>query len=594
MTETKTYNFSNASNYTYGSEIDFTNKKLKLQEVDLSFTEDFADDIGFTYDNTKAEFVGDLVQQKDQRPVNATFGITYTTNINGNWGNGVLTGIASGGASVSGGKLNLKGGTQKYVTYDAIGNAPNTQIGCIKFKYTPNYSGSPIGNRYLFDWYSNPANDNNSLQIYHASNGNMQVRICDNLGNYIYSSFLAAWVPVTGIEYEFEFNFDFTTGSTRLFINGIQIGSTIINTGTRTAPLYLRIGAAHNGSNSDGEFNDIEIFSTVQHISNYTSGYAVSENIYIETSIILPEMEHIGDGSILAFNAFSTTEVASPRYTLQIGRSGNYLYWNGSAWVTSDGTYSQANDKITFNTNCISIDVNGEKYGQFKIIFPTSNTLSSVSELTANMRVNNGYLTTNPTILCLEKIRTNQLLTFTENITKTGLDQVKYILMKDTIPYYWSAGWIVSSGVYAQSNTAADILANCASFTSDGIDIYIKIFLHSNDGTTTPILTSLIATYEFYPETPTINVSSVYGILRNLNTTLSNKTIEVYPSWTSDTDIIITSDKITTTTSSDGYWEINMAYENSMPTYLYWNIDGKQFRTNCLAGNKKFSDLTNI
>jgi hypothetical protein len=96
------------------------------------------------------EFVGGKAQQKDQRPADATFGANYNSNINGNWGDGVLIGTPVGGASVLGGKLDLAHNDVRYVDYDADLNADSQQTGCIRFKVTPNYTGGPPSIYYFF------------------------------------------------------------------------------------------------------------------------------------------------------------------------------------------------------------------------------------------------------------------------------------------------------------------------------------------------------------------------------------------------------------------------------------------------------------
>jgi hypothetical protein len=573
MSVTQTYDFASGTDFIYDNdEIEFSGSFAKLKLLDnpgQDFTEDFADDTGFTYDNTKAEFTGGLVQQKDQRPANATFGTTYTTDINGNWGNGILTGTASGGASVSGGKLNLKGATLKYVTYDAIGNAPNTQIGCIKLKYTPNYSGSPAGNRYLFDWYSNPANDNNSLQIFHASDGTIKARLCNSIGNYIYSSFLAAWIPVSGTEYEFEFNFDFTAGATRLFINGVQIGSTITATGTRTSSLYLRIGAAHDSSNSDGEFNDIKVFSIVQHTANYTPGYTVAENIYLETSVICPEMEYTGAGTLVSFDNLITTETLTPKYTLQIARSENYLYWSGSAWVTSDGTYSQSTSKTDFNLHKASLPVIGQKYGQFKIHFESGSNLSSISELTASL-TSQIYPTTNASIIPVTGINADDLESVISTFTATGFDTVKFVLNIDGIDkYYTGSAWAESSG-FAQSNIIGQYTEGVLDLLgiSLGAIVKPKVFLHSEDGLTTPTITRITEVYNFYaPSLDVINKCTVWGYIYKEDGTPSATAVTV--KLTDDivkykTGTIIRNTGVTVTPNIEGYWEVDLIENENM------------------------------
>ena len=575
MSITTKYDFNNSSNFTFdSSKIEFAGAlaRLKLQNLSADFTQDFASSAGFTFDAAKTEFVGGVCRQKDQRPSDATFGITYTADINGNWGNGVLTGTGVS-ATVSGGKLNLKGGTQKYVTYDAVGNAPNTQVGCIKLKYTPNYSGTPATNRYLFDLYTNPANDVNSLQIYHnAGTGNLYARLCDNAGNYIYNGTLGVWNPTAGTEYEFSFNFDFTTGATRLFIAGTQFGTTIIQTGTRTTPSYLRIGAAHDLSNSDGEFNDVLVFSTVQHTSNYTQGYIVPETIYGLDVVTVPEMEYTGAGTLQELTSITTTESNSPRYTLQVGRSGNYLYWNGSAWVTSNNTYAQANTKADFIAHCASINILGNIYGQFRIYFIDSNSSQqNIDTLTASV-VGQQYDLTNPTIKTLASLDMDALISFVSTFSNAGSDAVKFVLEVDGVNKYWSStAWVTSTG-YAQSNTAAEINTNCDDLDIDlGATIRIVTYLHSATGVTTPTITDVTAVYNFFAQpVDTLNTCAVWGYIYDDNgsplsgISVSAQLIKVgkYKTITQ-----IGNKAVTTTSDVNGYWELDIVEcENIVPT----------------------------
>jgi hypothetical protein len=577
MSITTRYDFINPANFTFDpTKIDFTGilAKLKLQNLTEDFTQDFASSVGFTFASTKTEFVGGLCRQKDQRPSDATFGAAYTLDINGSWGNGVLTGTGSS-ATVSGGKLNLKGGTAKYVTYDAAGNSPNTQVGCIKLKYTPNYSGTPSANRYLFDLYSNPANDNNSLQVYHGATGNIHARLCNSTGAYIFSSFLAAWVPVAGIEYEFEFDFDFTSGATRLFIDGIQIGSTITNTGIRTAPSYLRIGAAHDISNSDGEFNDVEVFTTVQHTANYTSGYSISETIYGSDVVTVPEMGYIGAGTLQQLTSITTTESNAPRYTLQIGRSGNYLYWDGSAWVTSNNTYAQANTKADFVAHCTTINITGNVYGQFRIYFTDSNSLQqSIDVLTASV-VGQQYELGNPTIRPNGSIEMDSFISFLLTYSAIGSDAVKLTLEIDGIEKYWSGtAWVTSIG-FAQSNTPAEIVANCLSLDIHfGVLLKPIVYLHSSSGITSPTITSMELGYSFFAHpVDAIHICTVWGYIYNesgvplIDISIHAQLLEItkYKTVTA-----IGNKEVVTTTNIDGYWEMDLVEcDNMLPKSKY-------------------------
>jgi hypothetical protein len=606
MSFTKEYDFLTPTDYSYDTnaiEIIDGVGKLKLQIGAAPFTQNFISDTEFTYDNTKAEFAASICRQKDQRPVSASFGAKFNSIINTNWSDGVGTGTAYGGAAIAGGVLDLTGGVQKYVTFAAAGNAPWQQTLTVKFKYIPNYSGIPAQDQYPFAIGGTTTDDSNSAAFFHSAGGNLTLRVCNSLGNYIIPNYsLGAWSPVAGTEYEFEFDMDLTTGATRLFLNGTQYGTTATQTGARTSSInYLRVGnlTAAGSRIPNFKIKDFIVYSTVQHTANYTPGYTVPEYIYIETSVTCPELEHTGDGSIRSFNSFVTTESNAPRYTLQIGRSGNYLYWNGSSWVTSDGSYAQSNSQLDFNAHCASMPVIGEKYGQFKVIFQAGNSQSSITSLTANMTVNIGYLTTNPIIQPIDYFRSDALENFLITAIIIGDDLIKYALKKGTVCYYWAGtAWAVSTS-YAQSNTAAEILTHLNGFLSASSLCNVKIYLHSDDGTTTPQIDNVRFDYSYGGETPdSITTCIVWGWAKNtqglpvqINVFARlNKDYAKYKSYT-----MAARNAITITSDSSGYWEIELIETVNMETgtkYIFNFDDTREYaRSVPVETTKNFYDL---
>jgi len=315
-------------------------------------------------------------------------------------------------------------------------------------------------------------------------------------------------------------NFDFTTGATRIFIDGTQQGGTLANTYTRDATSqFLGVGADHAGSVSNGYFEDVLIFSTVQHTSNYVPDWSnIYETPYIGDVITLPEMEYTGVGTLISFDNFLTTEANSPRYTLQIGRSGNYLYWDGGAWATSNNTFAQANDKATFLANIATLPVNGEIYGQFRIYTDDGNSQMSIDELTATLTAQI-YSTTNPTIYPASGMSMDALISFTETITAAGGDAVHYTLQYGGVQYWWDGGaWAVSTGTYGvDTNTGAEINTNAATFLLSGSPqtVIPIIYLHSNDGSSTPQIDIISFNYDYYAPSPAApNQCAVYGYLK--------------------------------------------------------------------------------
>lgn len=567
--------------------------KLKLQDVSgQDFTEDFVDDTGFTYDSDLVEFSGGQIQQKDLQPSDSQSWITYESTINLNYGAGTLTGTATGGASISGNKLDLAQSDVRYVTYNATNNITAIQTGTVKLKYTPNYSGSPGGDRSIM-YYAGTSN-NNLLFIRHRGSGQIQILIYDSTGSSIITTDLGAWSPSSGTTYEIELNYDITIGATRLFIDGTQLGSTQIDTGIRDSDItQLRVGSNVAGTDSSNFYiEDLIFFDTVQHTTNYTPGYTLYENKYVASDVILPEMEFTGDGTLVSFDTFTTTENNSPRYTLQIGRSGNYLYWDGAAWSISDGTYAQATNATTFNINCGDLSVNGEVYGQFKVHFDNSNTIQmSVDELTASLTAqlyptSNLSTTTNP-ILSTQGY-TSLAIVSTENVN----DYLKHTIEIDGQEKYWdSVSWVNSTG-YTQSNTTTELIANISSLDlSVGVEAYIKTYHHSNNGTGRPALTSITAVYDFYAGTiDDPDETVVYGFCKDKNgTALSG--VQIYAELTNsnaiyDEDIMLFNypdlSSPIATTNANGYWDysfietenqdgtkwlITFVYNNKSKTY---------------------------
>jgi len=598
--------YSNPDNFVYEADkVEFTGGKVKQKANAYiqNYLQEFTSDSGFTYDSAKAEFVGGVLRQKTLRPTDATCGATYTNDINLSWGNGVLTGTGTGSPTVSGGKLVLTGGT-KFVQYQALNNADSLQVGCIRFKYTPNYSGVPITTRFLMTISQSVSNTKNLITLYVDSTGHLYLIIKNYLDASIISTDLGFWNPTAGTEYEFELNWDITAGATRLFINGTQKGTTQTQTGIRSGTIgILNIGAKYDGNfMADAYFNDIEIFSTVQHTANYTPGYTIPEIDYVEskascpivsytypitsfaiptitesdaphytingyywngaawtassdtyatamtkdqwianiatfpgaqfgsnvlikiyftdtniqgsidiinfdineyrylTSIVtLPEMEHVGIGTLLIAYSFETEDYGEPRYAVQIDQSGNYLYWNGSAWAVSNNTYAQATNEITFNEHIEALPVAGATYGQFRIYFNAGIIQQWVDLTTIALYESTGYSTDAQRIKPITRFRAKELISFAETATKASGTALKYTIEIDGQEKYWNGSTVVKSdGTYAQSNMADELNDNILNYINDDKWIRLIALLKTTNNQVTPYLEAI--TFTYYPD----------------------------------------------------------------------------------------------
>ncbi len=114
------------------------------------------------------------------------------------------------------------------------------------------------------------------------------------------------------------------------------------------------------------------------------------------------------------------------------------------------------------------------------------------------------YSQANPTIVENIGLSIDSLDAFIEVSSKTGSDEIKYILLIDGVATYWDGlAWSASDGTYSNSNTAAEIQANLATLdVSSGVTLKVLSLLHSNDGSTTPTLTSVSIDYNFFVVEP--------------------------------------------------------------------------------------------
>lgn len=504
--------------YSDPSQFVFDNTKLTvsggvaaliLAALSGSFSQSFGSSTGFTFNSTASEFVGGVLRQKDTRPANETFFAPLSSIVDGAWGNGVLTGTLSGSTAFVGGKLNLTGGS---ATWAAAGNADSAQTGCVRFRVTPNYSGSPSA--YQVFVAEAPASGIDDFdEIFHAPDGSFHIFLSGTTGTIIVDANLGAWSPVAGTEYEIELDYDLTTGATRLFIDGVQFGATQTQTGSRSAPLDLYLGRDTATYASNFKIRNLEIFSTVQHTANYSVPSALpNSTIYIADTVTFPTQSYSGAGTIQAFTAFTATDANTPHYTV------NGKYWNGSAWVASNGSYAQSNPVAVINTNIGVFVASGSVIVQ--VIWQASNIQMSVSAESLGY-TGQAYSVSNPSIQPTGPFSAfGKLMEFIESSTITGSDAVGWILQVSGIGYYWNGStWATSNGTYAESSNAATISANLSTFpaVTAGAPILPIAFLHSNDGTTTPELSSLEIDYTFNPAPPaTPHECQVFGFLTDI------------------------------------------------------------------------------
>ena len=525
-------------------------------------------------------------------PQYPTFYAGFEEDANGDWGNGVLTGTLNGGAVVSSGQLDLRGGTLKYAEYAPLNNFTATQQGCARVRWTPDYNGSPASVQDLVD-VSNGVDDNNRISLGHSVIGEPFFALYDAAGVSIYALiYFGAWAAVSGTEYEFEINWDISTGETRLFIDGIQFGATKVDTGVHglAGLTALRSGTNHITTTlPDFQISDILLFDSVQHTSNYTPDWSdVRPYEYDGDVITLPEMEYTGVGTLVSFDNFPTTETNAPRYTLQIGRSGNYLWWTGAAWAISNNTYAESTPQVTFSANLATLPILGEIYGQFRIYYQGNiGAQQSNDEITASLTAQI-YPSNDPTITSTAAITTDEL----ENLTATfgGSGNVGFVCQVNSVnKYHDGSSWVVSDLSYAQSNTVSEIVANRLTLMADEYNALRIIIVLNSDGSQDAYITLLDVYTNYAPAPVTVVKRTCYINTKDfigddatacpMKIKLNKKAVDY-----NGTTLII-NEKIDTV-ESKGYYDIELVETDSMEaeTFYIISINGRVFRKLVPAG----------
>lgn len=510
---TGTFDFTNASDYTL-SNTALVGDKLQLATpvtAGLLFSEDFANDMGFTYDSAKAEFSGGLVQQKDQTPTNSIMAGLMTTKDLA-WNKAAsITGTLNGTPTFGSGKMVCTGAQGSYYTKST------SSAETYKVKYTPNYTGAPPANiNILSNW--NGTNNNDRFGITHSPSGTtLRATLFNNVGGVVIAAAttIAAWSPVASTEYEIEAVINSAAGTVRIFVNGILLGTLSPGAWTRgTSTSRYYIGASTVVYNrAEGSFDDPIWFSNAQHTTSYTPGYTVNPFIYAETKVDLPDFTHLGPGTLSAISGFTTTEVGASRYIFE-GQ-----YWTGSAWVVSDGSYAQANDKATALTNLPSLAVASETELSVSAVLPDTNTQNSIDQLDVTYSGNRYAAAGTATIATASCFSANEMKTFVvAGETIPGSTSLKYGVGVDGVLKYWDgAAWSNSDASLAQLNTAAEVNANFPALLS-GVNstICLHVRLETSDNTVTSELDSMTSTYEFGGVAVTPATCRIWGYVRDL------------------------------------------------------------------------------
>jgi len=310
----------------------------------------------YTYDSNLIEVTGGVAKLKLQTYSEETFYARYNSSIDGDRGSGSLVAVETGGVVIANNRLDLTGGTNKYLTYSGITGIALVQQGCVEIDIYPNYNGTPTDTQYFICSREVDGTINSQVHIeHHKTAGLIRAILSDNTGAVILTIDGEAFSPVAGNKYTFSLNFDIDVGSpaTRVFINGVQYGETDNSTGTRSANGIAFIGKIKGVSSTLTEFEaaNARFFSAVQHTEDYTPSAD-----YTDYPINPPSISQTEPLSSKSLDGYSGTANGTGNVGHLLNVDNIDMFWNGSIWVASTGS-DDVNTIAEIETNKAELDL---------------------------------------------------------------------------------------------------------------------------------------------------------------------------------------------------------------------------------------------
>jgi len=284
-------------------------------------------------------------------------------------------------------------------------------------------------------------------------------------------------------------------------------------------------------------------------------------------------------GLILSVVFGSWSPVASTYYEFELNyditNGATSLFINGvQLGTTRSGSGTRLSSGITnilLGTSYQGTELTNNTYSHLLIFSTVQHTANytpsawgNVSETIYDITVPKIY---NDTIL-----RHQGITSLANVVSVSGSDLVYYTISKDGTEYYYDTvneEWAITTG-YPDVNTLAEINANVDTLITDGLGVssYINVYLYSDDGSTTPEITSYTVVYDFYGAAiDDATLCTLYGYVRDNGTVLSGATVTISPSLTvadygdDSSEVLKTYKK---TTDANGYWEQDLVETTNM------------------------------
>lgn len=301
-----------------------------------------------------------------------TFYANYNSSFNADFTTGIATPVVNGSPSINTsikkfGDGSLKrptGADNEYLRYS--GGADFSQVGTVSFWiYFEN--PSPAYTYYFFGIDAGDGSNEgreNRFELFFTTQKSLSWKVRGADESYIVS-ISETWNPNSGQWYHIELDMNLTAGESRMFIDGVQLGSTDTSTGTRNGIddyLYIPYGLAFgSGYSINFYIDDVRIYNVVKHTSNFTPPIAELSGAYSITKPYVQPTSQYVSGDVQNWSLFTETlggnNEGLVKYILSDDNASTWKYWNGSAWVVGgDDTNNNTASEVSSNINEFSTD----------------------------------------------------------------------------------------------------------------------------------------------------------------------------------------------------------------------------------------------
>lgn len=308
----------------------------------------------FTYDTAKIDFAvtPGKAKLKLLTYTNEVFNASFSTSIDAERSAGSGTGAPSGAVNLTTpGEVDLN---SNYIDYPVASNFDFTQTFTVVVGFKPSWTGAAPSTQTLWAIAVAPSNNQNLVKV-QITGTTALIQIYNSAGGLIGTT-SGTFSGVAGQEAVIAAQVDITTGASKLFLNAVQLGSTIAATGTRTNTATIaRLGNNNDANNAPlFDVTFFRAFNAVVDVSTFVPGFDAPS--YDKSSPSMLVNSGIDMDGLDGFVETSDPKTGADEIYYTIVINNQDKYWDGAAWSNSDGA-TQFNTAVEIQTNKASLDI---------------------------------------------------------------------------------------------------------------------------------------------------------------------------------------------------------------------------------------------